>query len=64
MGTERTEEVTRSGAGLDQVLIKKKSKLELEKEAAASAPRQAAVKKQTPRVSASMADNCAVCNPP
>ena len=42
----------RHAAGLDQVLVKKKSKLELEKEAAAAAPRQAAVKKQTPRVSA------------
>jgi len=38
--------------GLDQVLVKKKSKLELEKEAAAAAPREAAVKKQTPRVGA------------
>jgi len=38
--------------GLDQVLVKKKSKLELEKEAAAAAPREATVKKQAPRVRA------------
>ena len=34
------------------MLVKKKSKLELEQEAAASAPRQVVIKKQTPKVRA------------
>ena len=42
--------VARPNAGLDEVLIKKKSKLELAKEEAALAPRQAAVKRQSLKV--------------